>query len=358
MKWTTQLSTIRAVTATLAGGLLFIVALAGLRAYEHFAGENPVADTLYDLWLRRCDLGVLDRACASNPRRADVIVTLTTLPSRIDRIDLTLKSLMRQTVSPQTIRLNVPRSSRREGTAYQIPAWLRERQSVRVERCDDLGPSTKLIPSLLDAMPDQRLLVVDDDRVYHPHFIEQMIARADAHPDVAIAASGWDAPVDLTDRPTTLVATIAGWPPAPIKCTRVRHPREVDVMQGLSGYLVTPKFFDRAAVADYTKAPAAAFFVDDVWISAHCRVPKIVFRGRRTNFPSIFDARFFKRSSVALVNRGTGTPASRNNTIMLRHFADRWQLSGSTRSAWPTKCTHKKCNHEVTKTRSTHEERS
>ena len=231
------------MTATLAGVLLFIVALAGLHTYEHFAAENPVADTIYDLWLRRCDLGVLDRACASNPRRADVIVTLTTLPSRIDRIDLTLKSLMRQTVSPQTIRVNVPRSSRREGTAYQIPAWLRERQSVRVERCDDLGPSTKLIPSLLDAMPDQRLLVVDDDRVYHPHFIEQMIALADAHPDVAIAASGWDAPADLADRPTTLVATIAGWPPAPIKCTRVRHPREVDVMQGLSGYLVSPKFF-------------------------------------------------------------------------------------------------------------------
>ena len=97
-------------------------------------------------------------------------------------------------------------------------------------------------------------------------------------------------------------------------------------MQGFSGYLVKAKFFDRAAVTDYTRAPAAAFFVDDVWISAHCRVPKVVCRGRRTNFPSIFDSRFFKRSSVALVNRGTGTPASRNNTIMLRYFAGRWRL--------------------------------
>ena len=59
---------------------LVIVALA---VYERFAGEHPFADTLYDLWLRRQDLVALDRAAAENPRRADVVVTLTTLPSRV-----------------------------------------------------------------------------------------------------------------------------------------------------------------------------------------------------------------------------------------------------------------------------------
>ena len=147
------------------------------------------------------------------------------------------------------------------------------------------------------------------------------------HPEVAIASSGWDAPADLTDRPTTLMATLRGRAPAPLKCTRVRDVRAVDIMQGLAGYLVKPSFFDLHAIADYTGAPDAAFFVDDVWISGHCRVPKVVVAGRRTNFVSLFDARFFKRSSVALINRGAGTPDSRNNTIMLRHFADRWRRS-------------------------------
>jgi hypothetical protein len=313
-----------AVAVGLAVGALMLM-FCGLRVYEHFAGENPLTDTIYDIRLRYSDLAALDRASIGNPHRADVIVTLTTLPSRIDRIGPTLKSLLRQTVSPIAIRLNVPRSSRREGTPYTIPDWLRSLRSVRIERCADFGPSTKLIPALLDAGPHQRLLVVDDDRVYHPYFIEQMVALANANPGVAIAGSGWDAPPDLTDRPTTLAATILGRPPAPIKCTRVRDRQEVDVMQGLSGYLVEPEFFDRAAVTDYTQAPDAAFFVDDVWISAHCRAPKVVCRGRRTNFPSALDARFFKRSSVALVNRGTGPLASRNNTIMLRHFAGRWR---------------------------------
>ena len=301
-------------------------AFAALAIYGRYAGENPIADTLYDLRLRREGLSALDRAARNNPRRADVIVTLTTLPSRIDRIDLTLKSLLRQTVSARGIRLNVPRVSRREGAAYRIPDRLRALESIQIVECDDFGPATKLIPPLLDVRDDQRLLVVDDDRIYQPTFIEQLTAWSDRYPDAAVAASGWDAPADLTDRPTTLLATLLGRAPAPIKCTRVRGRRDVDVMQGLSGYIVKPRFFDRRALLDYARAPAAAFFVDDVWISAHCRAPKIVVGGRRTNFPSPFDARFYKRSSVALVNRGNGTPESRNNTIMLRHFADRWRV--------------------------------
>jgi hypothetical protein len=166
---------------------------------------------------------------------------------------------------------------------------------------------------------------VDDDRIYQPWLVEQMMAAADANPGIAVAGSGWDAPVDLIDRPTRLSATLFGRAPAPLKCTRVRGRRDVDIMQGLSGYLVRPRFFDTRALADYSGAPPAAFFVDDVWISAHCQVPKAVIQGRRTNFASRRDARSYKRSSVALVNRGDGSPESRNNTVMLRYFAGRWR---------------------------------
>lgn len=305
------------------GGLLLTIAV--LLMYEHYAAENPVLDAVYDLWLRRQDLDALDRACAANPRRSDLIVTFTTLPSRIERIDLTLKSLFHQRVAPAEIRLHVPRESRREGVPYAVPDRLSRLQSLTIVRTDDYGPATKSIPALLAARPDQRLLVIDDDRVFHPRFVEQMAAWSDAHPDAAVAGSGWDAPADLIDHPTTLFDTLAGRAPAPIKCTRVRGCRDVDIMQGLSGYVVRPRFFDPAALVDYARAPEAAFFVDDVWIGAHCRARKIVCHGRRTNFPSMADARFYKRSSVALPNRGTGTLESRNNTIMLKFFADRWR---------------------------------
>jgi hypothetical protein len=309
--------------------LIALVVLAGLAGalhiYQRYAGEHPILDLAYDWQLRRLDLQTLDRRNANNPARSDLVITLTTLPSRIDRIEPTIKSLLNQTRAAREIRLNVPRTSRRENTPYVVPDWLRRLGSVTIVACEDYGPATKLVPSVVGAPPDDRLLVVDDDRIYHRHLIDQMSALSDAHPDVAIAGSGWNAPADLTDRPTTFVATLLGRAPAPIKCTRVGRAREVDIMQGLSGYVVKPRFFDAAALVDYAAAPEAAFFVDDVWISAQCQVGKVVYPGRRTNFPSLRDARFFKRSSVALVNRGTGTLASRNNTIMLRFFKDRWR---------------------------------
>jgi hypothetical protein len=90
----------------------------------------------------------------------------------------------------------------------------------------------------MDESRDARIVVVDDDRIYHPWFIEQMVRESDAHPEVAIAGSGWDVPADLTDRPSTLAATLAGRRRCRFKCTRVRGSQQVDVVQGVSGYLV------------------------------------------------------------------------------------------------------------------------
>jgi hypothetical protein len=317
-------------TVTIAAGLAIVGALvAALFVYEYYSGENPVLDRLYDSRLRSIDLASLDARSLENRQRADVIVTLTTLPSRIERLQPTIKSLLNQTIAPNTIRLNVPAWSRREQRSYVIPEWLAALRAVTICRTDDFGPATKLMPTLLEAPADARIVIVDDDRIYHPWFIEQMVRCSDTHPDVAVVGSGWDAPPDLTDRPSTLAATLAGRPPVPIKCTRVRGTRQVDVMQGVSGYLVKPRFFDLAAIADYGGAPDVAFLVDDVWISAHCRVPKVIFRGRRTNFQSHRDSDFYQHTGLGRANRGDGTPETRNNTIMLRYFKGRWKVSNS-----------------------------
>jgi hypothetical protein len=305
----------------------------GLRIYEHYAGEHPVLDALYEARLRRLTLEALDRRNRESRSRADVVVTLTTLPSRIDRIAPTIKSLLNQTVCPAAIRLNLPAVSRREQRAYAVPGWLRQLESVTICPCEDLGPATKLVPALADTPPDRRLIVVDDDRIYHRGFIEQLVRLSDAHPDAVVAGSGWEAPPDLVDRPSTLVATLLGRAPVPLRCTRVGRGRAVDVVRGATGYLVKPRFFDLAAIADYAGAPEAAFFVDDVWISAHCRARKLVLPGRRTSFSSMLDARFFRPSSLGLVNCVGVADAARNNTIMLQYFADRWGSAQAGRRA-------------------------
>lgn len=313
-------------------GVTFITLLVVLAVYNRIEGVRLVRDAITEWRLRRLPLAKAVAQFKANPRVADVVVCLTTIPSRVDRLDLTLKSLLVQRVRPKAIRLHLPRHSRREGCPYPVPAWLAAIDCVQVVRCDDLGPATKLLPALAELPSAQRILVVDDDRVYHSHLVGAVADYAAVHPEHAFGFSGWVVPADHTDRPTTLWADLRSLPPVPIKCSRTTVPVPIDIVQGYAGYSVTPGFFDLEEVTDYSGAPEAAFFVDDVWLSAHCRAPKYVIPAPPSNFLSYLDGMHFKRSSLGLINRGEGGPDRRHNTIVIRHFIGRWLTDRPDRS--------------------------
>lgn len=301
---------------------------AGLRVHRILEGETLIPD-LWDEWrIARADIRALDAAWVAAPRKSDCIVSLTTIPSRLPFLQDTLKSLLRQQVPPARIHLNMPRVSKREGTAYEVPDWLSRLQSVHIVACEDHGPATKFLPTLLTEPAGRKIVVVDDDRIYPANLIADLDAAATARPDAAFGLSGWLAPEDLIDRPTTLYSNLFERPPAPIRGLRQRTARPIDILQGMSGYLVRPRFFDLGRLADYRDAPPAAFFVDDVWLSGHCRVPKYVLPVRRTNYQPHRRMAFYTRTSLGLLNRGGGNVEQRNNTIMLRHFGRETWLIG------------------------------
>lgn len=236
--------------AALGGGLATAIA-----AHDFFEGETLVADLIRTARLARANLADLDRKAMARTR-CDAIVTLTTIPSRIDLIGMTLKSLLDQTTPPARIHLNIPHRSRREDRPYSVPAWLEDLEMVRIVRCDDVGPATKLFPTLADAEDDQAIIVVDDDRIYPPGFVKTLTEAANADPHAAFGLSGWVVPADLTDRPTTIRSNLYLQPPAPVRARRLRKPFEIDILQGFSGYLVRPRFFPRMeAMLTHRDAP-------------------------------------------------------------------------------------------------------
>lgn len=295
--------------------------------YRLLEGGSFWAEVREELSLTRLSLADADAYWANNPRRSATIVSLTSIPSRLPYIGETLKSLMLQTCAPARIVLNLPSFSRREQRPYDVPAFVRGLKAVELVSCEDWGPATKLIPSLQRYARSQPIVAVDDDRIYPSNLVADLDDAVARYPDCALGFSGWRVPDDLTDRPTTLWANLFKLAPAPVRATRLRAPVATDILQGMSGYLVRPSFFDLAALIDYVGAPEGAFFVDDVWISGHCRAPKLVIPARRLNYPPKRRARFYKATSVALVNRGDGTPESRNNTIVIFHLRDAWLCS-------------------------------
>lgn len=302
-------------------------AAAAIKIHDFFEGETLLRDVADEVALSRASLVDLDRRWAANPRRSEAIVSLTSIPSRLPLIERTMKSLLRQSLPPARIVLNLPHFSKREGIAYEAPAFLDGLEAVKIRWCEDLGPATKLLPSLAGEDPQTPIIVVDDDRIYPANLVADLAAAAERAPDCAFCMSGWVVPPDLVDRPTTVWSNLRMLPPAPVRARRLSTPMEVDIVQGLSGYLVRPAFFDLAAVMDYSQAPKEAFFVDDVWISAHCRARRFVIPSRRANYQPKLQRGFYGRTSLGRINRGPGPDAQRNNSIVIRHFAGAWMTS-------------------------------
>jgi len=201
-------------------------------------------------------------------RRIDgprTIVTLSTIPDRIKLMGPTLASILDQTRRVDEICINVPYVSRKGGE-YHIPRWISKLKSVTIHRVDkDEGPGTKLLPTLRRERHrhDTRIIPVDDDNIYHSRTIEVLINthehylhRRD-HPEL-VAVTGYGVSLDHQGKLPTIAERIA---------TVFTGERETDLLQGFSGFVVTPAMFPEE-VYEIKDCPAETISVDDIWFSA------------------------------------------------------------------------------------------
>ena len=189
-----------------------------------------------------------------------IIVSLSTLPDRIARLEPTLRCLLNQTRPPDEIVLAVPSFSLRQEKAYVIPPVLAAIPQLQILRCErDWGPATKFIPAIQRELAAARagtlVLVVDDDRIYPRNAIETYLHYQAQLPDAALCFRGGQMPRSLDWRDAKLTYA-----------DRVREPQPVAVVTGCGSYLVQPRFFNES-LWDYSGAPPGAFFMDDIWIS-------------------------------------------------------------------------------------------
>ena len=300
-----------------------------IQVFNFLSGKKFIRDYIHYFQTTKKSLSYWDKYCSENPNRSDVIVSFSTIPSRITEIIPTVKSLMSQDRAPKKIHLNVPDISMREKVEYVIPEELSNLESLKIVRCGtDWGPSTKFIPSIESQDPDQKILVVDDDNMYPPTMLSAFEDASNAEPNWILAASGWRVPDDLVDRSTTLWTNIMKKPPVPIPTTRVSEYYPIDIVQGYSGFLIKPKFFDYKKITDYPEEPRALRFVDDVWVSAHALAPKFVFPSNRFCYIPFWTEGFFKSNSLASINNhGKTRDEDRNNSIAIKYFKNVWSKS-------------------------------
>jgi glycosyltransferase involved in cell wall biosynthesis len=131
-----------------------------------------------------------------------VIVTLTTLPSRIiqdydDGIKSNINSLLNQDYEGEyEIHFNVPTILKHTGEAYIIPEWLKELAATNpkfkiFEGLEDLGPITKSYYAIKRSTdPEDLIIVCDDDLVYHPGMVAEQVKNQQIYVDTATGYDG------------------------------------------------------------------------------------------------------------------------------------------------------------------------
>lgn len=120
-----------------------------------------------------------------------LVVGMTSLPSRIPGIVPALSSVAVQERRPDRLVLSLPRTSRREGRGYELPAALlevlQEHPWMEVHWMEeDFGPGTKILGALdwlaahANPCSDDVLMVLDDDHEYSPHALGDLLHEQSA----------------------------------------------------------------------------------------------------------------------------------------------------------------------------------
>jgi hypothetical protein len=160
-----------------------------------------------------------------------IVVSLTTIPSRINELYYTLYSLMDQTYRVDQIIINIPYTSTK-GIIYVIPTWLHELTKkckfIILNRCEDEGPITKLTPTLRMFTEKVAIIIVDDDTIYKENTIEMLCKKSMNYPNAVITNTGYRMfNKDKTER----------------KYHHIENMKHVDICMGYNGYLIYNTFF-------------------------------------------------------------------------------------------------------------------
>jgi len=124
-----------------------------------------------------------------------IVYSLTTNPSRIHTIEQTINSLLRQEVKPDIIQVNVPWVFRRTNETFDDLASIEilKHPLVKVHRCRDYGPITKLVGALETEHDSETLIIVlDDDYEYPAHLTRIMKQWAAEEPDFVLSGKCGD----------------------------------------------------------------------------------------------------------------------------------------------------------------------
>lgn len=231
------------------------------------------------------------------------VVSLTTVPKRISFLKPTLVSLLRQTIPPKEIQINLSKEFFKD---TPIPEYLQNLERIKICWTEkDMGPATKYIPTLERYQNTQQLIIiVDDDMFYSKHLVSDLVrADKESKGQKVFCINGFTLPEDLSFESRPSDATIK------------KGSRRVAVVEGCGGFTLRPHFVKVTQLKDLTGAPVRSFFDDDIWLSGYLSREKIekyqIVTGKR-------------KSLINTIESAISGDRGQLQTDLMRHFKNDW----------------------------------
>ena len=174
------------------------------------------------------------------------VISLTTIPSRLDSLPRCVEGLVGQGLP---VYMWLPRYVARLGDGFaEVPAFL-EMEGVHAEIVEDRGPATKLLPALERF---EVVLTADDDHLYGPGWAAGLLAWAERRPAAALGYRGRRFVGGLSYQRSRKVVN----PPKPVP---------VDLITGVHGALYRRRSFSDGFTEEWAGWPLN----DDIVTSGH-----------------------------------------------------------------------------------------
>ena len=135
----------------------------------HYKLNKGIANIFYPVF-GRCSHGIDDKS--------NVIISLTSYPARIGTVNLTVKTLLNQTVKPKMVILWLAKEQFSGGVDDLPKSLLNLRdKGLTIRFCDDLKPHKKYYYAIKEN-PDAYVITVDDDILYPENLVELLMSTS------------------------------------------------------------------------------------------------------------------------------------------------------------------------------------
>lgn len=182
------------------------------------------------------------------------MVSLTTIPGRQDLLKRALASIRRQTLRPDAVYLWLPDDK------FGVDLDGLQFDEVEVRRTPELGPATKILPTLsVERDPETLIVPLDDDVEYPARLLEKLVAASTLLPDHAIGFTGWC--IDADAHPATVTHFNEAVPASGMV-------QSVHVLEGYRGVLYRRQFFEDD-ILDHLHGLDAFRLHDDILLSGY-----------------------------------------------------------------------------------------